>query len=56
MTNLAPLTWQDCVQPDWQVYSVITIDLLTRSSEIDDQARFVPDVVAAAIVPICGST
>ena len=35
------------MQPDEHVYSVITIDLLTRSSEIVDHARLVPDVVAA---------
>lgn len=39
---------------DAQVYSAITIDRLTRSSEIEDQTSDVPDVVAAATVPTCG--
>ena len=26
MTNPAPLTWQDCVQPDWQVSPRVRAD------------------------------
>ena len=44
------------MQPDAQVYSVMTIDRLTRSSEIVDHARLVPEVVLEVIVPIWGRT
>ena len=33
-----------------------TIDFVTRSSEIDDHDRFVPDVVFEVTEPICGRT
>ena len=39
-----------------QEYSAITIERLTRSSEIVDQTSGVPDVVAAVTVPTWGST
>ncbi|WP_406208842.1 hypothetical protein OH807_37620 [Kitasatospora sp. NBC_01560] len=39
------------MQPDRQVYSVITIDLLTRSREIDDDPRPSAEVVCDVTVP-----
>ncbi|UEP26467.1 MULTISPECIES: peptidoglycan editing factor PgeF [unclassified Burkholderia] len=36
MTNLAPLTWQDCVQPDWQVSPRVRALITTRDGGVSD--------------------
>ncbi|VWC24150.1 laccase [Burkholderia arboris] len=36
MTNLAPLTWQDCVQPDWQVSPRVRALITTRDGGVSE--------------------
>ncbi|OXI49389.1 peptidoglycan editing factor PgeF [Burkholderia aenigmatica] len=36
MTNLAPLTWQDCVQPDWQVSPRVRALITTRDGGLSE--------------------
>ncbi|AOJ64401.1 hypothetical protein WJ32_10300 [Burkholderia ubonensis] len=36
MTNLAPLTWQDCVQPDWQVSPRVRALVTTRNGGVSE--------------------
>ncbi|MCA7923742.1 peptidoglycan editing factor PgeF [Burkholderia cenocepacia] len=36
MTNLAPLTWQDCVQPDWQVPPRVRALITTRDGGVSE--------------------
>ncbi|MCR4466225.1 MULTISPECIES: peptidoglycan editing factor PgeF [unclassified Burkholderia] len=36
MTNLAPLTWQDCVQPDWQVAPRVRALITTRDGGVSE--------------------
>ncbi|POM21500.1 hypothetical protein CSX04_02936 [Burkholderia cepacia] len=36
MTNLAPLTWQDCVQPDWQVSPRVRALITTRAGGVSE--------------------
>ncbi|RQR51070.1 peptidoglycan editing factor PgeF [Burkholderia sp. Bp9140] len=36
MTNLAPLTWQDCVQPDWQVSPRVRALVTTRDGGVSE--------------------
>ncbi|MGU7780649.1 peptidoglycan editing factor PgeF [Burkholderia sp. PU8-34] len=36
MTNLAPLTWRDCVQPDWQASPRVRALVTTRDGGISD--------------------
>ncbi|KWK50535.1 hypothetical protein WT81_34140 [Burkholderia stagnalis] len=36
MTNLAPLTWQDCVQPDWQVSPRVRALVTTRAGGVSE--------------------
>ncbi|NTZ87525.1 peptidoglycan editing factor PgeF [Burkholderia metallica] len=36
MTNLAPLTWQDCVQPDWRVSPRVRALITTRDGGVSE--------------------
>lgn len=36
MTNLAPLTWQDCVRPDWQVSPRVRALITTRDGGVSE--------------------
>ncbi len=36
MTNLTPLTWQDCVQPDWQVSPRVRALITTRDGGVSE--------------------
>ncbi|MCA8018293.1 peptidoglycan editing factor PgeF [Burkholderia metallica] len=36
MTNLAPLTWQDCVRPDWQVSPRVGALITTRAGGVSE--------------------
>lgn len=36
MTNLAPLTWRDCVQPDWQVSPRVRALITTRDGGVSE--------------------
>lgn len=36
MTNLAPLTWQDCVRPDWRVSPRVRALITTRNGGVSD--------------------
>ncbi|TCW87653.1 peptidoglycan editing factor PgeF [Burkholderia sp. SRS-46] len=36
MTNLAPLTWQDCVRPDWQVSPRVRALVTTRDGGVSE--------------------
>lgn len=36
MTNLAPLTWQDCIRPDWQVSPRVRALITTRDGGVSE--------------------